>query len=454
LENFSGFTELAYWLAAVFACVLSLLSLALGVSTFFRLARQYGKKSGNLPEKTVGYFLGVSWSGLSFLNLIFSASMIGFINPEPEIILFLLTQITLLFLIAFAILAVIINRRYFLSWRVATAQFIASSIMLFNLASLLNSGSAEEVVLRSILLVVLAFLSHLLTQSVVNEITKKQKVQAATKDIYSANINLKRLDRAKSDFINTASHQLRSPLSVIKGISSLMMEGAYGKITSGVKEAVEKVFISNERLIGLIESLLNVSHLEEGRVDFEFRKIDLNKIAKVSAGGLILQAQNKKLFLNYVPYKKGELLVWVDEQKVIEAISNLVDNAVKYTQKGGVTVEAKKTVDMNRPAPERYRARVEVRDTGIGIKKEEQANLFKKFVRAGEGSKVNVVGTGLGLYVVRKMIEAHKGRIWAESAGEGRGSSFIIELPLNLPHPPEKEFVKRVVMEKDLSPKT
>ena len=436
---------LVFVLVFIFSAKVSLI----GVVTFYHLVQNTLKNKFGFLEDVFIFAAGFCWLAFSLGMLLFSVRSVQYrmvqgstrlLTEEPRLEGIAVFSLAIFALANILVLAVIVNRRYFLSWRVATAQFIASSIILFNLVSLLNSGSVEEVVLRSVLIVVLAFLSHLLVQSVVKEITKKQKVQETTKNIYHANINLKKLDRAKSDFINTASHQLRSPLSVVKGIASLIMEGTYEKISSGVKDAMEKVFISNERLIGLIESLLNVSHLEEGRVDFDFRKIDLNKIAKISAGGLILQAKNKKLFLNFIPHKSGKLLVWVDEQKLTEAISNLVDNAVKYTEKGGVTVEVKKNGPM---------ARVEVRDTGIGIKKEEQKSLFQKFVRAGRGSKVSVVGTGLGLYVVRKMIEAHKGRIWAESPGEGRGSFFIIELPLDLPSPPSPEFVKKVVMEKN-----
>jgi signal transduction histidine kinase len=219
----------------------------------------------------------------------------------------------------------------------------------------------------------------------------------------------------------------------------MLLDGSYGKLSSTVKDALEKVYISNERLIGLIESLLDISHLEEGKVEFNFVKIGLNEIAKKAVDGLALQAQNKKLYLKFLPWKKAKLIVWADESKVTEAISNLIDNALKYTRKGGVSVKVQKVNGV---------ARVSVSDTGIGLKKDEIGNLFQKFVRAGRGNKMSTVGTGLGLYVVRKMVEAHKGKIRAESAGESRGSTFIIELPLDMKTPPDKKFIQRIVMEK------
>ena len=174
-------------------------------------------------------------------------------------------------------------------------------------------------------------------------------------------------------------------------------------------------------------------------MDFNFAKISLDKLAKKSVENLTLQAKNKKLYLKFIPSKNSKLEVFADEEKVTEAIMNLIDNAVKYTRKGGITVEVKKVGSVGR---------VYVRDTGIGLKDSEIANLFQKFVRSGRGNKLSTVGTGLGLYVVKKMIMAHMGKIWAESNGENKGSSFIVELPLNLKTPPSAEFVKKVVSEK------
>lgn len=336
-------------------------------------------------------------------------------------------------------LSAAVHSHYFLSLRVSISQILVSFIILFNLISILNSANLEELSLRTILVIVLALLSHLLVRSVIKETRKKQRIEDTTKKVYHANQTLKELDRAKSDFISTASHQLRSPLSVVKGISSMLLDNSYGKLSAVLKDPLEKIFISNERLIGLIEDLLDVSHLEEGKVDFTFSKVDLNTIAKKAFDSLTIQAKNKKLYLKFKPYKKQILSVLVDEQKITETIINLIDNAIKYTKKGGVTVEVGKASQ---------KARVTVRDTGIGLEKEEIKNLFQKFVRTGRGNKLSTVGTGLGLYVVRKIVEAHRGKIWAQSNGEERGSQFIIELPLGMKKAPDEKFIRSIVMEK------
>ena len=419
-----------YYLSLLFSFEASLAALV----SFFRLYKNVNIPGTKKLEKSFAVIFGAAWLLFSLGCLAISTGYLSPIEVDSFSILLIIASLGVTI-----ILAIIVNRRYFLSSKVLITQFIATLIVMFNLVSILNASNIEEIVLRVVLIVVLAFLSHLLVKSVVSEIQKRTKIQDTAQEIYAANKALTRLDRAKSDFIASASHQLRSPLSVVKGIASMLLDGSYGKISAQIKSALEKVYISNERLIGLIESLLDISHLEEGRVEFSFVKTDLNAIAKKSYEGLGLQAQNKKLYLKFQPYKKSKLLVWADESKITEAISNLIDNALKYTRKGGVTVGLKKVGNT---------ARVTVRDTGIGLKKDEIGNLFQKFVRAGRGNKMSIVGTGLGLYVVRKMVEAHKGKIYAESSGEGRGSSFIIELPLNLKTPPDEKFIKRMVMEK------
>jgi signal transduction histidine kinase len=412
--------------------------LSFSLLSSIQLVKHVFASKKRIPGKFYAFLVGTLWLGtcLMTLAIYLKSAFLAKYDLAVDNLAVILIVLTLGLILA---LSVVVIEQYYLSYKVFVAQLVATLVMLLNLAGLLNSSGVEETVLRFVLIIILLFLSHYLVQSVVGQIQKRKKIQETTEEIAAANKRLKKLDRAKSDFIKGASHQLRSPLSVVKGITSLLLDESYGQLSASLKDALEKVYISNERLIGLIEDLLDISHLEEGRVEFEFRKIDLNAVAKKAVNGLTLQAKNKKLYLKFSPYKKSKLSAWIDDHKVTEAISNLIDNAIKYTRKGGVTVELTKSGN---------KAVVTVRDTGIGLKKEERQNLFQKFVRAGRGNKMSTVGTGLGLYVVRKMVEAHRGRIFAESPGEGKGSSFIIGLPLDLKNPPDMEYVKSVVMEK------
>ena len=251
----------------------------------------------------------------------------------------------------------------------------------------------------------------------------EDKVEERTNELKKANEELKELDVAKSDFISIASHQLRTPLTVIKGYISMMLEENFGELTDLEKESLEKVFQSNERLIRLVENLLNISRIESGRLQFNFAEVDLKKIAVSVIEELSSYAKKKALLLKYKQSVKKLPLIKVDEDKIRQVIMNLVDNSIKYTKKGKVVVEIKLV---------KKQIHFCVTDSGMGIKQEDIANLFKKFSRCNGTSLIHTEGTGLGLYVARIMIEQHHGKIWAESLGEGKGSKFCFELPLRV----------------------
>ena len=243
----------------------------------------------------------------------------------------------------------------------------------------------------------------------------------ATVELRAAHKKLKKLDKAKSEFISIASHQLRTPLTVIKGYISMMLEGNFGKLTKKVVSSLEKVYDSNERLIRLVENLLNISRIESGRLQLNFEIIQFEYLVSDVLEELSGNAKKKGLLLSYKLPRKPLPKVKVDEEKIRQVVMNLIDNAIKYTDKDRVTVSLK-SLGQN----------IEfcISDNGIGIKKEDLPNLFKKFFRGSNTPLVHTEGIGLGLYVARQMIEAHGGRIWAESQGQEKGSRFCFLLPV------------------------
>ncbi|MDD4271466.1 MAG: ATP-binding protein [Patescibacteria group bacterium] len=249
----------------------------------------------------------------------------------------------------------------------------------------------------------------------------EKEVEKATRDLRKANVQLKKLDAAKSEFISIASHQLRTPLTVIKGYISMMLEGNFGELTKLELESLEKVFESNERLIQLVENLLNISRIESGRLQFDFKEVDLNKMVESVMEELSGNAKKKSLILQYKTPVKPVPIIKLDDEKIRQVVMNLIDNAIKYTKQGSVTVKLEQR---------EKKIKFSVADSGMGIRPEDMINLFKKFSRGKGTSLVHTEGTGLGLYVARMMIEAHHGKIWAESDGEGKGSKFCFELPV------------------------
>jgi signal transduction histidine kinase len=249
------------------------------------------------------------------------------------------------------------------------------------------------------------------------------------------------LDNAKTEFISIASHQLRTPITAIKGFTSLLLEGSYGEISETVHNALDKIYISSERLVNLIEDLLNVSRIESGRMTFAFEKASVEKLLKELYDNFILVAKNKKFYLDLKMPEVPLPEILMDYSKIRELASNFIDNALKYTEKGGVTIKAdlRETgvliddhgfVIEGEKSPFGKMVRITVSDTGIGIPKEEIPYLFKKFSRGKDVSRLHVGGTGLGLFVGKAIAEAHHGQVWVESDGAGLGSRFIIEIPL------------------------
>ena len=253
----------------------------------------------------------------------------------------------------------------------------------------------------------------------------EEEVDKATQDLKKANLQLKKLDEAKSDFISIASHQLRTPLTVTKGYISMILEGNFGKITKKIKNPLHKVYESNERLINLVEDLLSISRIESGRLVYTFEKKDLKEVLDSTFFELKDSALKKNLKLIYNSNDSKKYLAKIDSMKLRQVFMNLIDNAIKYTYKsreeGG---EIKISL-----SEKNKKILFCVEDNGLGIPKEAMNSLFKKFSRGKGISIVHTNGTGLGLYVAKEIIKAHSGRIWAESEGENKGAKFCFELP-------------------------
>lgn len=252
-------------------------------------------------------------------------------------------------------------------------------------------------------------------------LTLKEQVESATADLRAANKRLSDLDRIKSDFISIASHKLRTPLTVIKGYVSMILDGSFGRVPKNQKEALEKVFVSNERMVRLVDNLLEVYHIDSNKMKFNWQSIVLTDLASMIVNEFMASAKKKSLTLDFI-LPKGELpTVRADQEKIREVIINLLDNAIKYTAQGGIKVKLEQI---------NHDVVFSCSDTGVGIRPEDISKLFQKFSRAPGISLIDTESTGIGLYVAKRIIGLHGGRIWAESAGENKGSRFSFALPL------------------------
>jgi PAS domain S-box-containing protein len=229
------------------------------------------------------------------------------------------------------------------------------------------------------------------------------------------------LENIKSEFISIASHKLRTPLSAIKWVIKMALDGDVGKLNTEQFDLLDKVYKSNERIIGLVNNLLNVSRIEEGRFGYNFKKISFKEpLDVINDYAQTLAEKNKiKFSINY----NGELpIVNIDQDRIILVLQNLVDNAMKYTPSSGkIEVNIKNTKTW---------FTVGVKDNGVGIPIDDQKKLFTKFFRAKNVVRMQTEGSGLGLFIVKNIIEKHSGKMNIKSK-EGIGTEISFSLPIS-----------------------
>lgn len=248
----------------------------------------------------------------------------------------------------------------------------------------------------------------------------EQKVKERTIDLRKALSELKKIDKAKTEFLSIASHQLRTPLTAIKGILDMTRSGDFGELKDKQKEYIDKAFESNERLIKLVNDLLNISRIEMGRFKLKIQSFEIDAMIRSVMQELSGHANEKKLSLIFKKKANEKYKIDADPEQVRQVIINLVDNAIKYTETGKITARIR---DLKKYII------VEIKDTGRGIKKSDLKYIFKKYTRAKYETKKFIGGEGLGLHIVKKIVEAHGGEVWAESDGLDQGSKFYFKLP-------------------------
>lgn len=243
------------------------------------------------------------------------------------------------------------------------------------------------------------------------------------RSIQEANERLKQLDKLKDEFVSLASHELRTPMTIIKSYLWLFMDKKKGQLTEKEMSYLTRAYSSTERLINLVNDMLNVSRIESGRLSLELKSIQVTDIIERQVAELVPRAEQLGLKLSFTKPTYPIPLVNADHERIEQVVINLVGNSLKFTPSGGsISVSVK---------PQEKDILVTVVDTGRGMNKEDQEKLFRKFGTMGESylHKQEAQGTGLGLYLSKLLIEMHGGKMWATSAGEGKGATFNFTLP-------------------------
>lgn len=310
-------------------------------------------------------------------------------------------------------------------------KLVASETLVWALTALIGaqfffvSGWAS-LSLTAVTFVTVLFFGRALVRSIKREIKQREEILSLAHDVERAYViekrakdELARLDKFKDQFLMTTQHNLRTPLTSMMGYSDLLLKGVFGKQNKKTVEVIEKFQILTKGMIKMVNDFLNMAQFQLGRDVLSFKiGIDVLNILQEIITELEFKAKTKHLYLKLEAPEKLPVIN-ADREKLKAAIFNVVDNAVKYTQKGGVNVMVETTSTA---------IKIIISDTGIGIPPEEVKGLFDSMFNRGEqAKKYDTVGSGVGLYLSAQIIKAHKGRIWVESGRSG--STFFVELP-------------------------
>lgn len=223
----------------------------------------------------------------------------------------------------------------------------------------------------------------------------------------------------KSELMSFATHEIRTPITVMRGYATMLLDGDRGDISSQVKDLLQKIMIAGNDVTTLLSEYLDKSKIELGQLEYIPSHFDSKSVINEVLAIFAIHAEQKGITLTKSVHITRKCMVYVDRAKLKEVLVNVIDNAVKYTPKGGITVTVK-SGDGN--------ITIKVSDSGVGIDKEVIPSLFKEFSRA-DLQKVNILGSGLGLFLAKRFVEAQKGKIWAESEGKDKGAQFYIQFP-------------------------
>ena len=332
-------------------------------------------------------------------------------------------------------LAYLVVRYHAFNIKLFGAQVLIVSLIILLGSEFLFIEALATKILAAITLVITGAIGISLIRSVKKEIEQREQIERLAGQLEKANTQLKQanlkltdansklkdLDRQKTEFLSIASHQLRSPITAIKGYASMLLEGSFGEVTEKAKGAVDVIYQSCQKLAIVIEDFLDITRIELGRMKYAFAPANLREVVESVVKQMMPIALARHLTLSFAA-TEGDYALTADVGKLTQVATNLIDNAIKYTKEGKVEVRLTKL---------KNKYRVTITDTGVGMDEVTIKRLFQKFSRADDASKTNVNGTGLGLYVAKQLAEAHGGKLWAESAGVGKGSTFNVELPTN-----------------------
>jgi len=406
LEYGQFITAYPYYAEAFFL----LSSLVLGIYYYRKGSAIRSKREVLLSCIGVALFLGFFFSSTLAVSLLVDYDVVGQYAYNYEIYGLFGMPILLIYL------GYLIVR-----YKAFDVRIFGAQALVFALIGVLGSefafvSSFTNRILVAITLILTGLVGIVLVRSVRREIALREHVELLAKDLEQAN-------KQQVALIHFISHQLKGFIGKARGIFSLLQEGDYGPLPETMKPIVDEGFNSATKGAQTIQDILNASNIKSGKMAYMMAPFDFKLLVESMVRQLKPNADAKNVAFTLTEPEESVMLTG-DQMQLENAIKNLVDNTIKYTQQGSIKVTL---------TNDGTTVRFTTEDTGVGITAEDMAHLFTEGGHGAESQKVNVDSTGFGLYIVKNIIEAHGGKVWAESEGAGKGSTFIVELPVSRP---------------------
>ncbi|MEX0673103.1 MAG: HAMP domain-containing sensor histidine kinase [Candidatus Paceibacterota bacterium] len=299
------------------------------------------------------------------------------------------------------------------------AETMTLFILLVIISQTLFLEHVEDVILTIIVFSFASFVGAFLVYSVRALDTQRDESVKLAEYLRNANIQLRQIDKMKSEFVYLATHQIRTPLTSIRGYLSMILEGDYGRVPERLESPIHMAFVSSKEMVDTIEYFLNVTRIERGQLDYDMELFDMRRLVESTANQMRPIIERAGLNMHLDIDEHNDYTVKGDADKLRQVITNLIDNGIQYTKEGSVSIHLWKYDE---------KVRIEVKDTGVGLSKKDKEHVFMKFGRADDAEKYNVFGVGLGLYISKRVISDHEGTLLASSLGRGKGTTFVVEL--------------------------
>jgi len=383
---------------------------SLVIGSIYMLIRKIKEHIGTEKTQIKFFLFGITFT--FFLHIVFNLILPGIFLYVRFIPLGAIFTFPLIAFTAYAIF-----KHHLLNVKVITTEILTFVLAVITLFEVVISKDQGTLIFRAGIFTLVLYFGILLIKSVIKEVQQREELAKINIELRKAKLELEKLSQFKSQMLRLASHQIKAPLATIKGFASIIIEGLYGPVSDKVKETVVKMKNSSDELINLINDLLDLGKIEQGKMDYKFESIKLKDLVQSVVDGLRVQADTKKLQLTFNSTTEGS--VSADSQKLKQVLQNLTENAIKFTLQGFVKVEV--TTDNDSLI-------FSVSDSGPGIAASRMPKLFDQELVRDERPEYKNQSTGTGLYIAKKIVTDHGGTIWAESAGENKGSSFYVKL--------------------------